>query len=276
MEKLIDLGSVTIGADPEIFLFDTSYNSFRSSIGLIGGSKDVPRKLDKGIMVQEDNVLVEFNIPPAKTREEFIFNIQSGLFQIKKILPSPTLELRIQSSAFMPAEELLHPQADEFGCTPDFCAWRNGEVNERPEPPTNGLRSAGGHIHIGFTPSDLAKEVNVTTQALNQEIVKLCDLYLGVPSIVMDRDLHRRQLYGKAGAFRSKSYGVEYRTLSSFWLESIDKIDWAFTQTKRVLDKAADALFVNDDLGKRVQHIINTADYEDAKACVKELELVTL
>jgi hypothetical protein len=40
-----------------------------------------------------------------------------------------------------------------------------------------------------------------------------------------DSDKKRRELYGALGAYRPKSYGVEYRVLSNAWLESKEKMD---------------------------------------------------
>jgi hypothetical protein len=42
----------------------------------------------------------------------------------------------------------------------------------------------------------------------------------------------RRELYGKAGAFRPKPYGVEYRVLSNRWLNSEALIRWVYNQSQ--------------------------------------------
>jgi len=48
----------------------------------------------------------------------------------------------------------------------------------------------------------------------------MADYLLGVWSVLHDTDMRRRELYGAAGAYRPKKYGVEYRTMSNFWLRS--------------------------------------------------------
>lgn len=246
-----------LGSDPELFIWDKVNKKFKSSIGLIGGSKLDPLPMNPGYFVQEDNVLVEFNIPPASSKIEFIENILSGKAQVEKLL-GDNFELKVQSSAFMPMEELDHPLANEFGCTPDNNAWNNGDYNDAPLAPMNGLRSAGGHIHVGFIPNEkLLKRLKVDRAAFNIEVVKLCDLYLGIPSVVMDKDTERRKLYGKAGAFRHKPYGLEYRVLSPFWLERKEKIAWAYDQTMRALERALDNAFLTSQEGENIQYAIN-------------------
>ena len=113
---------VVLGADPEVFLFDSEAGQFVSSIDKIGGTKHCPMYLEKGFAVQEDNVLAEFNIPPAQTEHEFVANLNKGFALLSNILP-PNLQLKISSSAFMPASEVSDPRAKEFGCDPDFNAW---------------------------------------------------------------------------------------------------------------------------------------------------------
>ena len=38
------------------------------------------------------------------------------------------------------------------------------------------------------------------------------DLFLGVPSILIDPDTERRKMYGKAGDYRLKEYGRRNKT----------------------------------------------------------------
>jgi hypothetical protein len=52
------------------------------------------------------------------------------------------------------------------------------------------------------------------------DLTKQMDWFLGAWSVKHDPDVTRRRLYGKAGSCRIKSYGVEYRVLSSFWVLS--------------------------------------------------------
>jgi hypothetical protein len=44
-------------------------------------------------------------------------------------------------------------------------------------------------------------------------------------------------MYGAAGAFRPKPYGVEYRVLSNAWLQSEELMAWVYrTTTKAITD----------------------------------------
>lgn len=199
----------TIGADPELFL--QRGKDFVSAIGKIGGSKYDPRYLLGGFALQEDNVAVEYNIPVCKNADRFVWANQLMLEEIKKIADSQGLSPALVSSANFSQEELSHPLAQVFGCDPDFNAWEL-EINPAPHCSDSSLRSAGGHIHIGL-PEDTQN-----TDKVN--IIKVCDLLIGVPLAFMDPESKRRSLYGKAGACRFKTYGVEYRTPSNVWLRS--------------------------------------------------------
>ena len=117
--------------------------------------------------------------------------------------------------------EAAPEEAKELGCSPDFNAW-TGTVNPPPSCPSNPrLRTASGHLHIGWTND---ADMGDIQHILNcQDLVKQLDWYLGAWSLKMDPDPTRRLLYGKAGACRYKPYGVEYRVLSNFWLTSKDR-----------------------------------------------------
>lgn len=74
----------------------------------------------------------------------------------------------------------------------------------------------------------------------------------------------RRELYGKAGAFRPTSYGVEYRTLSNFWLRRKEYMQWVYAQTHRAFEFASDmAKWAElDSLEGSVAMAINKGDFK--------------
>jgi len=218
------MNKFTIGCDPEIFLMDENHK-FKSAIGLLGGDKWIPRMLTKdGHACLEDNVAVEFNIPPCNSFAEFKQEVQNTMQMVKELLPA-NLQYNTSSAVSFPTEELNCEQAWVFGCDPDYNAWTM-EENPKPCAEDKNLRSTGGHIHVG---SDLAIADPVN-------VIRAMDLFLGVPSTQLDAGTLRRKLYGGAGAFRPKTYGVEYRTLSNFWIFSDKLIEWAYTGTAKALE----------------------------------------
>lgn len=239
----------TKGADPELFLRNARTGQFISSIGLIGGSKDNPMPIGEGCAVQEDNVAVEFNIPPCKTAEDFIRSINYNKDYLKRTADLFGLELVIQPSAVFDDEQLQAPAAKEFGCEPDYNAWLGGAQNPRPRADNPNLRSAGGHIHV---------EVPDHLDPL--EVVKAMDLFVGCMMLDFDTDADRRQLYGKAGAFRKKAYGIEYRTASNAWIASDDRIRWAWEQTEKALKFVEDGIMFTDEDATLIQKCINESD----------------
>lgn len=239
-----------IGADPEFFI-KKKYGGYTSAVGLIGGSKWEPKKIDEdGHAILEDNVAVEFNIKPASSFDEFRSSIHKVLDHIRGILPG--YEFSKESAVSFPQEELMTPEAQMFGCEPDFDAWREC-VNEKPCADDKNLRSAGGHIHVG---SDLAINNPVA-------VIRAMDLFLGVPSTQLDAGTLRRELYGKAGCFRAKSYGAEYRTLSNFWIFDDSLIQWAFDGTQRALEFVEKGNTIDVADGYRIQRCINTNNPDD-------------
>jgi len=242
---------VTCGADPELFLVD-HVGMLRSSIGKIGGSKDMPRPLPlgDGFCVQEDNVAMEFNIPPAEGRDQFISSIETTLaFLTASVHDMYGYGLSHESAASFPEEELQDPAALVFGCEPDFNAWTKS-INPKPKAEDHTLRSCGGHVHVGFNINEIQQE----------EVIKMMDLHLGVPSVLMDNGEKRKQLYGKYGAFRPKPYGAEYRTLSNFWIFDNRLIGWVWDNTIRSVNAAAARLTLSEEDGLDVANAINNND----------------
>ena len=255
---------VTCGADPELFLVDFA-GVLRSSIGKIGGSKEMPRPLPigQGYCVQEDNVAMEFNIPPAEGRDQFIASIDTTLaFLAESVKEMYGYGLSKESAASFLGEELDHPAALVFGCEPDFNAWTK-DVNPKPKASDPNLRSCGGHVHVGF-------DINKVDQT---EVIKMMDLHLGVPSVLMDTGDLRKQLYGKHGAFRPKSYGAEYRTLSNFWIFSNRLIGWVWDNTLRAVNAAESRLALSEEDGRNIALAIDGNDKALAWNLVNKYQL---
>jgi hypothetical protein len=232
---------VTIGADPEFFLCDSRMGGVIPAIGLLGGTKSEPvpipalqtsfppnpyfnvaslsktfkgTNLGKGYTMQEDNVMAEFNIPPCKSAREFTQAVTLAKANVIAHIQASNsyLDADNRCSRLFKESLLNTPKAKEFGCSPDFDSYKNGEpwakINMKDLAEDGGeWRFAGGHIHIGFTgrvPPFVA--------------ANLADVFLALPFVASDKQGRRRALYGQPGRYRPTSFGIEYRTLSNFWL----------------------------------------------------------
>lgn len=252
--------NITIGTDPEFWV--KLDNKFVSAHGLVEGTKYNPQIVRYGA-VQVDGMALEFNTDPVTTKEDFSYNIYQVLAAMRNLIPSK-YEFDFSPVAHFGFDYISEQpdEAKELGCEPDFNAY-TGKVN--PTPDSNGdFRTAAGHIHIGID-----RELTVAEQ---QKLVILCDLFMGLPSLSWDSDTKRRELYGRAGCFRVKPYGIEYRTLSNAWLESRELQERVFelaTIAASNLDNFVEIFkLIKDELGfsyKYTEAIINDSDTEQAQ-----------
>lgn len=245
--------NVLIGADPEMFLFSNLHNKFVPVCGLVGGTKKEPLAITSfGHAVQEDNVMVEYCIPACNTAEKFVEEINFTKNHINETILKPlNLTAKCVASAYFTEEDLKSPQAQEFGCDPDYNAYTLLENTVGRGNPL--LRTAGGHIHVGYDNPDPDVSVN---------IIKAMDLFLGLPSLILDVDTERRKMYGKAGAYRLKRYGVEYRVLSTFWTDNSKFIKWAFDSTMKAVDFVNIGGIITNE--NEIEDIINTSNSDAA------------
>lgn len=200
-----------LGSDPELFLKNKN-GKIISAIGRIGGTKREPlavKGLPKGFFVQEDNVLLEYNTPPANSQTRWVEFHKLILGHMQEEVAKQDLSLADLSSHSMDEDQMNHPKAWVFGCDPDFNVWTL-DWNKKPKAEDRFLRSGGGHIHVEFEGSNPDKI----------RLGRLMDFYVGTRLAVVDKDKRRRELYGQAGAIRFKEYGIEYRTPSNYWVMS--------------------------------------------------------
>lgn len=243
----------TIGADPELFFQDNS-GKLISVINLIGGSKENPMPIGEGCAIQEDNVAAEFCIPPATNADNFIKSINFALSDLQTRAEQLGLTPSKLASGQFSKDQLNNYKAQTFGCDPDINAYTQ-EYNPRPLSNDPTLRSCGGHVHVGTTHD-------------KYNMIKVMDAMLGVPSVLLDNDNRRRELYGKAGAFRPKPYGVEYRTLSNFWIWDKELIKWVYHQTNSAVNKFSTMVKAITEDTNDIVEAINTGNKHIAQRLI--------
>lgn len=272
--------SFLIGCDPELFL--KKKGKAFSAHGVIPGTKSEPYKVPGGA-VQVDGMAVEFNTDPVRLDDGFQGgdyagfekNVTGVMKEMEKLVKQHDGDLSFNIASVQDFDEdtmkAQPKEAVELGCNPDYNAY-TGKENPAPDGDAVLFRTASGHIHIGWD-----ADIPVT----NPEHVEICagfvkymDATVGMFMTLIETDNRRRELYGKAGAFRPKPYGVEYRTPSSVWLTSKMRRQAIFdlcriavtmakgqTNTKRVTGYDED----------EIRQIIDEGDYESAHTALQNM-----
>lgn len=208
------ISNITVGSDPEFFII-RKYEDEEYAIPsheIIPGTKDEPIDFGDGYKVLVDNVLVEGNIPPAKSKEEFIHN----MMKLKSIiyehfLAEMRLELLEADSYEFEEFQLQSREAQTFGCAPYFDAWTRESVYLEGLGSEN-RRPAGFHIHVGY---DLDPSCKYSKNEVNIALTRAFDFFAVEPAQRINCDEFRNKFYGGYGKMRETSYGVEFRGLGS-------------------------------------------------------------
>lgn len=243
--------NVRFGSDAEVFLKIPQLEQPFPVCGLIGGTKDKPIPLGAGgFFVQEDNCAAEFNIPICDSVDAFSAAFRTALRRLGQRLP-PTLTLDTDHTSvnFHPAL-LDNPQAQTFGCEPDYNAW-TGEKNPRPECEDKTLRTAAAHVHVSWeNPTDEQRF----------ELIRAADVFVTCAMLPTERadGRARRKLYGRSGACRLKEYGVEHRVLGNQWIMDKQSIQQVWDGYQLAL------AFLNQG------HRIKPEDYQEIQDVINE------
>lgn len=260
----------SFGSDPEFMLVDKN-GKYVSAIKVLPGDKHTPVEIGE-YRFYWDNVLAECSIKPGYSKEEVIENFRTCFKHYSKLVKP--YKLKVQASKTFPAKQMRDTGAKTAGCDPEFCSYT---ILKR-RPPAGIIeetyfRTCGGHIHLGDMTGCVVSDDEQTLI-----LIRLLDLFLGIPSLYMDIDktsAARRKLYGKAGRVRYKPYGIEYRSLGNFWLASpklvsfvYDVCDFVinFTNNNQQFWKFDKKLFKKQ--GERYKNTISTDVYNE-KAVLK-------
>ena len=251
--------TVRLGCDPELFIrHKEKIIGSEFVLGTTGIDSD-------GGMIVPDGVQAELNPRPNTCRERLIGAIRECLVRLNQTAYNKECDLDFSQSVEIEKTQFdaLSDKCKEFGCKPSF--------NIDPTQPLIMLldaskyltRSAGGHIHIGAY-EGITKE---KLQDVNR-IIPILDLIVGNTCVMLDRseaNIERRKHYGRGGEYRLPSYGIEYRTLSNFWLRAPQLVSLVFGLARHAVDLVYNDLDI--DIMKLVDYsevtkAINTNDYD--------------
>lgn len=208
----VDHERVTLGTDPEMFV--------ETSEGVLPAFQFLPPKkaaLTVGDIEQSkmfwDGFQAEwaFTAPGYHCLAWMVDGTQAALGELRTRAQAvnPTAKLSPRSVVQVPDAFLQKApfQHVELGCKPSLNLYgMSGEHVH--DPRALPWRMAGGHIHLGCL---IAVD----------EVVRCLDAILGVWAVGVAASLDnpvRRRYYGLAGEHRRPPHGLEYRTLSNFWL----------------------------------------------------------
>lgn len=218
----------TFGCDCEFIL--TLHGQYKSAVSVLKGTREKRERIN-GHEIFHDNVLAEVAIKYGSHVQEVQKNFKNAL-QTLSGLVSPC-KLHLAASADYPRKELQDPDAQEAGCDEETDAYTRQTLKSQEHAiKTTPFRTAGGHIHLGGAGA-LQNSIKIKL------VVYALDLFVGIPSLFLDNNVmshERRRMYGKAGSFREKSYGLEYRVLSPFWLRSPETVKLIYDLSMFALD----------------------------------------
>lgn len=245
-----------VGTDVEFFLIKDG--TIIPSQGVIPGTKAKPYKLSVGL-THRDNVLCEIAMEPGATAKEFSDNLRKVMTALRKEILDPMGVLpHIVPSYILQEEQLYHPEAQTVGCDADYDCY---SAHPNPAPSlilAGNFRCGAAHIHASFD------DVNPYRQLI---AARSMDLFVGLGSVHLDsKGVERKQkLYGKAGAFRRKPYGIEYRVPSNWWVSNPLHHLWIFDHTKAAIENAewADGVLTPQLIGD-LRRTINNGDVRAA------------
>lgn len=208
---------ITIGCDPELFVFDKEKDRIVPAVGLVEGTKSSPHRLTDGT-VQLDGTVVEIGTDPASSGEEWVEKLISVVGEVREML-GDRYELRCGAiAAYEPEDCQFSNTHFDSGCDAQYTFDRRGRllrVNSSPYDHT--AVPTGGHIHVGFgcdlpiTDPVLLKSAHQFTSHTPRPVINAHDLKrANMMAAVTQRIV------------RVKSYGVELRNPSAYWLGDKD------------------------------------------------------
>lgn len=254
---------LTLGCDPEVFLQDKGQ--------LLPAFEVLPKKGVSHIFW--DGFQAEFATKPSFSVVDLEVEVRAGLSDMLSVVRAkrPTADflaqdlVEINDALF----DTLGMEYVQLGCDPSLNVY--GLAGQIPSDPyALPYRFAGGHIHFGHPKIRAAADRSAYCANLIADLDRTVGIWSVGAAGPYERTKQRRLYYGLAGEFRIPEHGVEWRTLSNFWLAAPGIFNLTFEIAKRFFNASMlDVLkfWINDF--QLTQHIINSYDVEEARKSIK-------
>lgn len=271
METLkIEFRRVMLGADPEFF--------FGKDGEVIGSEKVLPKGGIGNGQIVIDGVQAEFNPIPSSCREGFAGNLRTCFLYLNEQVKEKGVQATFAQTVEVTDKEMstLSKESRRFGCAPSRNAYKEKNKIAIKDASKYRYRSAGGHLHLGVDNGDM---VVWNTLQRHRDVVRLLDIIVGNTCVLIDRDpgnIERRKVYGKAGEYRTPAHGLEYRTLSNFWLRCYPLMSFVTALARFAVNvayspEAEKRILACVDM-KDIKKAINTNDYDLALSNFKKVK----
>lgn len=255
--KVVPIVRTHLGCDPEFFFMEKG--KVLSSEKVL---PEVPSKEEAG-MVTIDGVQAEINPTADTCRESHSYYIARCIKKAHSYLkegqtisfdPIVPIDLKVLAK--------LSDKAKFFGCTPSFNVYDSDNKMSIDDSSKYPFRPAGGHIHLGHSENESVKKIINNINLL----VPMLDIIVGNTCVLIDRhdgNRERRRCYGRAGEFRTPKHGLEYRTLSNFWLNSYQLMSFVFGLARMAMS-IVNSSTEKDNIAKEIMDAVNQDDIRRA------------
>ena len=233
---------------------------YRKGMKIIGWrGKDEEEKAMHPVFIEKDEIswyqdgaLCETDFPPTSSAEELY-----GYFRLSKeilieflqseynleVWSKPVARFNVEKYIKMGDSKIK--EACIAGCDPDLDAIEEEYACEVRDLTEWDYRSCGGHLHMSVSP-----EYGNILHDAPATLVRLLAITVGNVAIATSSnptlEQIRRRQFGNPGRYRLPTYpdgreGLEYRSLSVDWLNSLETVELIFNATRFAL-----TLFLED------------------------------
>jgi hypothetical protein len=280
---------VKIGTDLEVFIANKDTGRIIPADNLVPGKAEPLHahpfsegKLFPFPVLFYDGMQAEVNTDAYTCKAYLIDELVYFFRKLNKVAESANGRILVEPAVQID-EEILNaahdPMSRMFGCEPHLSV----ELGGFPEiididASSHFIRYAGGHIHLGITSptNNLNRQLNdsLLTGEGRIRVVKMLDIVLSNTFVLIERepDRIRRAIYGKAGTYREKPYGVEYRTPSNIWARHPALTHLAWSLARIAVNIVAHGYTGSFNVPR--EDIINAINYGDKQLALRNFKQI--